>query len=220
VNVVEAHRREREELVATLRHFGPEAPTLCDDWSAAILASHLVAAEQAGGVPWALVWTLRGVLGPRLAAAGIRRLRPLMLRAMEGVERQGWDRILARLEAGPPSLFRLRRLGQIRLLEDWIHHEDVRRANGLGPRPPDPVRDEALVTGIEAVSHIPEFANLRQGIAVRLPDGRSWTASGDPTVSLEGSPGEILLALAGRAHVARVAVEGDAALLGAESLRF
>src|SRR3954469_15263191 len=54
-----AAQRERSALVETMRSLGPDAPTLCGDWTTRDLAAHLVVRERrpgaaAGGVGRAL----------------------------------------------------------------------------------------------------------------------------------------------------------------------
>ena len=55
----------------------------------------------------------------------------------------GW--LVARIRSGPPIGFF--RIGWVRsfpnLNEFFVHHEDVRRANGLGPRTLTPAMDAA-----------------------------------------------------------------------------
>lgn len=105
-------------------------------------------------------------------------------------------------------------------MEDWIHHEDVRRANGLEPRPSDEHLDAALVGGFELMVAMPEFAAARRHIGVRLPDGRTLNGRDQTRVVVSGPPGEVLLALAGRARVADASVDGDRSFLDDQALSF
>ena len=41
-----AAQRERAALVETMRSVGPDAPTLCGDWTTRDLAAHLVTRER------------------------------------------------------------------------------------------------------------------------------------------------------------------------------
>ena len=52
------------------------------------------------------------------------------------------------LRTGPPWCIRTGPLATANVDENWIHHEDVRRANGQGPRPPDPEIDDILWGGL------------------------------------------------------------------------
>lgn len=218
--LTDVHRRERAALVGSLESLGPDAPTLCPPWTAATLASHIVAPEQGAGFAWALGWPARRMLGPQRTAGAMRRLEPAMTAAMARAERRGWHWLLARLEAGPPRLFRLSTLARVRLLEDWIHHEDLRRANGLGPRPRDEQLEAATVEGLELLARMPEFADARRRIAVRLPEGLTIGSGDDTEAVVVGPPGEVLLALAGRGQVADVTVEGETSRLDPVGLRF
>jgi hypothetical protein len=92
-----------------------------------------------------------------------------------------------------------------------IHHEDVRRANGMGPR-----------TGIPEVQalawdKLPAFARRmfevsdHYGFELIHPDGRHRTMKpGAPVVQLTGEPLEQLLYAFGRTSAAEVKVLGDA----------
>ena len=220
--VAQVHARERDQLLATLREVGPDAPTLCAPWTASTVAAHLVVSEAGRGVPWAAALPLRQVLGARITGALLTRMAPRFEQGTRRAEARGWPWLLERLEAGPPRLFRLGRLARIRLLEDWIHHEDVRRGSGRGPRPADPYLDASIRASMQAVATLPEFAAPRQSLEARFPDGSTMRLSDDVKVRIAGPPGEVVLFLAGRHAVAEVDVDGDPADVAAltDSLRF
>ena len=98
------------------------------------------------------------------------------------------------------------------LNEFFVHHEDVRRANGRGPRTNSPAKDAALWRN---VSRAPWFLARRlRGAGLEL----QWAGTahtyrarrGEPTVRIAGLPGELLLYLFGRQHAAQVEVSGPA----------
>ena len=177
--------RERQELCDLLLDLGPDAPTLCEGWTTADLAAHLVlrehfhrwgderrAAEKARGFP-VLVDRLRG--GAPLVPWRVPGVRTL-------------------LNGG----------------EYLIHHEDVRRANGMGPRTDRPDLDElswrmAGFTGRRLAHRI-----RPHGLELVRPDGvRRRFGSGVPAV-LEGEPTELVLFLSGRKAAAEVVLSGPA----------
>ena len=95
------------------------------------------------------------------------------------------------------------------LNEFFVHHEDVRRANGQGSRSLTPAMDVAL------------WRNVRRGgryLSRRLACGleiqwagtneRVRVRSGEPTALLSGLPGELLLYFFGRQSSAQVEVSG------------
>jgi uncharacterized protein (TIGR03083 family) len=113
---------ERAQLSDLFDELGPQAPTLLAPWTTRDLAAHLVLRERDYLAGPGLV--LPGAWG-RLAE---RRRRALALRDFT------W--LSATIRSGPPpGLFRIgwvRRLPNLN--EFFVHHEDVRRANGRGPR--------------------------------------------------------------------------------------
>jgi uncharacterized protein (TIGR03085 family) len=127
--------------------------------------------------------------------------------------------LVARIRTGPPPGFF--RIGWVRefpnLNEFFVHHEDVRRANGLGPRTLTADREAAL------------WRNVRRGgryLSRRLRDAGleiEWAATGErhtvrpgtPAARLRGTPGELLLYGFGRQAAARVEVSGPAEAVAA-----
>ncbi|MCU1449658.1 MAG: hypothetical protein JWP02_1828, partial [Acidimicrobiales bacterium] len=124
------HCAERAQLLATLRKLGPDAPTLCEGWPVRTLGAHLVVSEQNAGLPLAFSYPLWRVLPARVTGALLKGLDRPGTRLMNKAEARGWDWMLGRLEEGPPHAYSLRLIAEVRLLEEWIHHEDMRRANG------------------------------------------------------------------------------------------
>ena len=149
---------ERAQLADLLGELGPEAPTLLAPWTTRDLAAHLVLRERDPLAGPGLV--LPGAWG-RLAE---RRRRALALRDFT------W--LVATLRSGPPpGVFRIgwvRRLPSLN--EFFVHHEDVRRANGRGPRTNEQAMDEALWRN---VSRAPWFLARRlRGAGLELATGR------------------------------------------------
>jgi uncharacterized protein (TIGR03085 family) len=207
--LTELRSLEREVLVETLRAVGPAAPTLCVDWTAIDIAAHLVASEQAAGMPMVPAYLLRRALPGSTVRRGMARLQTLGDHQLERMKRRGWDALLARLAAGPPRPYRLRSVAPIRYIEEWIHHEDVRRANGLGPRMSSAAEDDALWRAGLALTALRELLPGRDHVELILPDGRSHRIGLTSTVQVKGRPGELLLFLAGRTEAAAVEVTGD-----------
>ena len=134
----------------------------------------------------------------------------------------GW--IVDRLRSGPPVGFF--RLGWVRdfpsLNEFFVHHEDVRRANGLGSREDLPADLQvALWRNVERGSRY--LSRRVRGIGVDIIWGtqRCRARPGDPVAELSGAPGELLLYLFGRQTAARVDVLGPPeAVAAVQNTRF
>jgi len=191
---------ERAQLADLLGELGPEAPTLLVPWTTRDLAAHLVLRERDHLAGPGLV--LPGAWG-RLAE---RRRRALTLRDFT------W--LIATLRSGPPpGVFRIgwvRRLPSLN--EFFVHHEDVRRANGRGPRANEPAMDEALWRNVSRGRWF--LARRLRGAGLEL----QWAGTantvlarrGNPTARIAGPPGELLLYMFGRQGAARVEVTGPA----------
>jgi uncharacterized protein (TIGR03085 family) len=178
--------RERLELCDLLVELGPGAPTLCEGWTTADLAAHLVLREHFHRWP-----------DEKLAAE----------------KAKGYDALIARLRRGAP-LVPWRVPGVRTLLnggEYVIHHEDVRRANGLGPRLDRPDLDGlcwrmAGFTGKRLARKIKPF-----GLQLVAGEGRRREMGGEPRAVLRGGPVELVMFLSGRRDGAEATLEGDPA---------
>lgn len=106
---------ERQGIADDLLVVGPDAPTLCEGWTARDLAAHLHLREAR---PDAAVGIVVG------AAAGWTR------HVQEQIARWPYEDLVEAIRTGPPrlSLFSIPRLEpQLNLVEFAVHHEDVRR---------------------------------------------------------------------------------------------
>ena len=190
---------ERAHLCGLLEELGPDAPTLVSPWTAHDLAAHLVLRER----DWLAAPGLVLPGGPRRFAE--RRQRAL--------KKKGFPELVATFRAGPPPGFF--RIGWVRrfpsLNEFYVHHEDLRRANGMGPRVLPPDEDLALFRNVvqadwflsrrlRGVGLVIEWAGTERVVTARR---------GQPTARLSGSPGELLLFLFGRRHAADVDIAGS-----------
>lgn len=196
---------ERAQLSDLLDELGPEAPTLLAPWTTRDLAAHLVLREHDSLAGPGLV--LPGAWG-RLAE---RRRKALALREFT------W--LVATFRSGPPPGFF--RIGWVRQLpslnEFFVHHEDVRRANGRGPRAGEQATDEALWRNLRRGRWF--LTRRLRGAGLELQwEGTAKTVRarrGEPTARIAGPPGELLLYLFGRRGAAQVEVSGPAAAVEA-----
>ncbi|HVV75318.1 MAG TPA: TIGR03085 family metal-binding protein [Mycobacteriales bacterium] len=188
-------RGERAELVDLLRRLGPDAPTACVGWTTAHMAAHLYVRER------------RPDAGPGVVMGG-----PFAAhtdRVMESVLRvHTFDDVVARVAGGPPLLWRPMDEA-VNLFEYFVHHEDVRRANGEGPR--------ALSNDMEAAMWSRLRRSLRmslrraRGVQVEVvaENGGRAVVGGGPTVRITGPVGDILLYTFNRKDIAQVELSGD-----------
>jgi uncharacterized protein (TIGR03085 family) len=209
MTATDLRQRERAELLETLRSVGPDAPSLCAGWSAADIAAHLTISERAYGIPMYVTNGVRRVLPGAITRRGIVALESVGDRLVRRARRSNWDSLLRRLAGGPPRLYRSGSLGQLRLVEEFVHHEDVRRANGRAAREFDREFTEALWQAGLMLAHYPEFVLGRDGLEIERETGETVALGSDIRGRVVGSPGEILMYLAGRNAAAEVRVSGD-----------
>lgn len=191
--------RERRELCARLGELGPAAPTLLAGWTARDLAAHLVLRER------------DPVAGPCLVLPGPFR-RFAERRRVRLANRHDFDWLVHRVRSGPPpGFFRLRWVrSHPNLNEFFVHHEDLRRANGLGPRTLTPDLEAALWDNLRG--GIRHLSRRLRGTGLEI----EWRGAGalltvrpgDPAARLTGTPGELLLYGFGRRAAAQVEVSG------------
>jgi uncharacterized protein (TIGR03085 family) len=177
--------RERRELCDLLTQLGPDAPTLCEGWTTADLAAHLVLREHFKKWP-----------DERLAAE----------------KAKGLPVLVERLRGGAPYLpWRIPRVRTVMNgVEYFIHHEDVRRANGLDRREDRPDL-EVIAWRLTGFSGRRFARQLRpHGLELRRPGGESRHFGPAGGAVLSGEPTELLLYLSGRRDAAQVTLEGDA----------
>jgi uncharacterized protein (TIGR03085 family) len=191
---------ERGALCDTFAITDPAAPTLCEGCSAADLAAHLVVREHR---PDALPGIVIG--GPFSGHTD---------RLMARAKTRGYGAMIDTLRAGPPLLFRVGPSAAANVNENFVHHEDLRRARGLEPRVTDRALDD-VVWGVLGFGLRIAALRLRGTVIVlETPDGRNRRAGrGRDTVTLQGPPGELALFLSGRKDAARVELAGPPAVV-------
>ena len=182
---------ERAALADLMAEVGPDAPTLCGDWTTRDLAAHLIVRatrpDAAAGI----------VFGP---------LAGWNARVIEQVARRDWPSLLRGVRQGPPrwspqSLPVLD--SETNTVEYFVHLEDVRRATEpWEPRMLD--ADDVAVLwarGLRLAPHI--LRNSPVGVVAAPTDGPSAGSARtlrdrEPAVTLAGPVGEIVLAVYGR----------------------
>lgn len=190
---------ERRRLVDTLRDVGPDAPTLCHPWSVRDLAAHLIVRERR---PDAAIGILVGPLA-RYTDKVQRR-----------VAADPWDTLVARLDGGPPAWSPARVAAVDRAMntaEYFVHHEDILRVQpGWSPRQLDPALVDDLADVLKRAKLLVRKAPC--GIVLAPDDGHpSVTAKqGEPTVTVRGAVGELVLWAYGRQAHAVVGYDGPA----------
>jgi uncharacterized protein (TIGR03085 family) len=191
---------EREQLCDLLDELGPDAPTLLEPWTTHDLAAHLVLREH----------DLRAAPGLVVPGAWGRYAERHRLALRE----RAYATLVATVRSGPPPGFF--RLGWVRrfpnLNEFFVHHEDVRRANGLGARRHSAALDNALWHNVDRGRWF--LSRRLRGTGLELAwVGTDWMVTarrGRPVARVSGWPGELLLFLFGRQEVAEVEITGPA----------
>lgn len=193
-------RRERAALVESMRAAGPDAPTLCEGWTARDLAAHLVVRERR-------LDAAPGILVPQLAGYTER----VQKQVTESTE---WDDLVDQIAAGPPLYSPFKLLDPlVNVNEMFIHNEDVRRAQpDWQPRELDDATVSALSRGIGAMARM-TMGKSPARVTLTTPAGKTLATVGSgPGVTVTGAPGELLLFAAGR-EPARVTFSGDDAAI-------
>lgn len=182
--------RERRELCDLLLQLGPDAPTLCEGWTTLDLAAHLVLREHFKK------WT-----DERMAAE----------------KAKGLPVLVARLRGGAPLVpWRVPRVRTVMNgVEYFIHHEDVRRANGLSRRTDRPDLEQIAwrLTGFSGRGLARKIRP--HGLELRRPGGEPRRFGPPGGAVLLGEPTEILLYVSGRRDAAEVVLDGNADAIAA-----
>jgi uncharacterized protein (TIGR03085 family) len=197
-----AAQRERAALVETMRTVGPDAPTLCGEWTTRDLAAHLVVREGR-------LDTTPGIAIPLLAGY-TEKVRSQVAGSTD------WDALLDKIASGPPLYSPFKILDPVANMgEMYIHHEDVRRAQtGWEPRPLDDATVTALGRGLPIMARL-TLAKAPARVTLRTPQGADVVALGrGPDLTVTGELQEHLLFISGRDAV-RLTFDGDAALADA-----
>ncbi|WP_117214411.1 TIGR03085 family metal-binding protein [Allorhizocola rhizosphaerae] len=188
---------ERLALAHQMERVGPDAPTLCGEWTVRELLAHLLLRERR---PDAAV----GIL--------IKRFGARTEHVQRDISAGDFAALLAALRRppwwSPVSNVLLDELTN--LTEMFVHHEDVRRAQaGWAPRELSHGLEAALFTRVRAWARL---ALRRYPATVRIETPgfgsvKAGTASPD-VLTLSGPPGELLLFLFGRQAHARAELSG------------
>ena len=178
--------RERAELVTTMRDTGPDAPTLCGEWTVRDLAAHLVIRERR-------LDAAPGIMIPALAGYTARRQQHL-------TDTTQWPELLDMVASGPPLYSPFKLLDPlVNTTEMFIHHEDVRRA-GLGwqPRSLDGDLESALRRQVRLGARL-SLSRAPATVTLQDSDGSTLASVGKgPQCTITGSAPELLLFLSGR----------------------
>lgn len=197
-------RTERELICDLFIEYGPDAPTLCAGWATRDLAAHIAVRERR---PDAAAGILIGALAPY----GDR----VRTRTASG----DWGELVDTIRRGPPRLSPMR-LGAVDRLantvEFFVHVEDVRRARpDCQPRPLDADLERQLQTMLSRGARL--LARSAPCGLILHPSGQQpiRAKKGEPTVTVAGDIGEIVLFMYGRQSHARVDLQGPPELVEA-----
>ncbi|MEU7822378.1 TIGR03085 family metal-binding protein [Catellatospora sp. NPDC049133] len=188
---------ERLALADLMAEVGPDAPTLCGDWTVRALLAHLLLRER------------RFDAAPGIL---IKRLADRTAAVQQRIAARNFDTLLAELRRPPrwsPAGFGpLDEL--INLTEMFVHHEDVRRAAAdWTPRKLEPGLSEALWGQVRRRAPL---LLRRYPVQVRVISPGHGTVTtgraGTQPLNLTGTPSELLMFLTGRQGHARASLDG------------
>ena len=187
---------ERAAFVEALNEVGPDAPTLCEGWTAADLAAHVYVRERR---PDAALGVLP--LGPLTAYTN--RVMASVLRAYS------YDELVRKVSEVAPIL-RVTHLDEaINVVEFFIHTEDVRRPNKLPLRE---MPDEFEHKVWSRLSRQARMSFRRVPARVRLVPsvaGAPVEFGGGELVEVLGPPSELLMLAFNRKADAKVEYRGS-----------
>ncbi len=191
---------ERHRFADCLLEVGPDAPTLCEGWTARDLAAHVV---------------LRDSRPDATPGAFVAALAKYTERVQRNIAAGDWDEIVETVRSGPPrwSPTRIDTIDRlVNTTEFFIHHEDVRRA--VEPWEPRPLPDDLvndLDTALKRTARL--FARKAPaGLTLQPDDGHAAVVAKDlePMVTVSGPVGELVLWIFGRQAHTEVSYDGDA----------
>ena len=189
---------ERSHLCDLFETLGPDAGTVLTPWTTQDLAAHLFLREQ------------DPLAGPGLVLTGA--WARLAERHRQKAAQRPFSDLVAAVRSGPHGIFRLGWLRRVpNLNELFVHHEDVRRANGGGRRELETAMNDSLWANVVGAA----WFLTRRLRGPRLEIGNALTGQtvtahhGTAAVQLTGEPGELLLYLFGRRAVAEVELTGS-----------
>lgn len=201
-----ATQRERDALVDIVRALGPDAPTLCGDWTTRDLVAHLLVRERRPDA-------MPGILFKPLASYTERVQNKLSTST-------NWEVLVDRFASGPPSFSPFKVLDPVASIHEmFVHHEDVRRAQtGWEPRQLNGKTAAAVRRRVSVISRVgmsKSMAAVPARVTLRDHDGQTvaTVGSGSP-VTVTGEPQELLLFAFGRDAV-RVEFGGDEGVIAA-----
>ncbi|TVR22358.1 MAG: TIGR03085 family protein [Ilumatobacter sp.] len=196
---------ERVCFSDTLLDVGPEAATLCEGWNARDLAAHVVMRERRPD-------GAAGVL--------IRPLAGYTDKVQSQIAATEWTELVDTVRDGPPrwSPMRFDPLDRAaNTIEFFVHHEDLRRVTEpWEPRElPGELVDDLHVALGRAVKLTARKAPA--GLVLEPTDGRGTIVAkkGEPSVTVRGAVGELVMFVYGRQDHARVDLEGEPAAVEA-----
>lgn len=195
-------QEERETFADTLAAVGPDAPTMCGDWTTRDLAAHIVLRDR-----------------HPVAAAGIlvKPLSGVTERVQRGIAGRDYAELVATVRRMPSwSPMSVPTLDEAtNTLEFYIHTEDVRRAQpDWRPRQLADGLAEALWRRARGAARL-ALRRFPATVSVVAPGfGQVEAGAGGPDVVISGDPGELVLFLSGRQRVAHAEVTGPEALVG------
>lgn len=188
---------ERTLLAALAQQLGPDAPTLCGDWTTQELLAHLVIREGR----------------PSSAAIFVPPLEGWLASATEHQLARPYVDLVDDVRHGPPlwSPFRLPKVDALgNLVEFFVHHEDVRRAQpGWAPRDLSRARQDTLWRALGVAGRLLALRSPVPLSVTRTDTGASTTLKRGRGAVVTGLPSEVLLFLYGRQDHADVEVTGD-----------
>ena len=189
-------------MVALFHKLGPDAPTLCEGWTTRDLAVHLWVRENRPD-----------------AAAGIfvNALSGRLEKESRKVADRDFDELVDDWGRGPAAYNPVRFVdAQQNFVEHFVHHEDIRRANGMGPRDFSAHIKQQMHSYLKLLAKVALRKSERPVILqpeglprIVAADTHGVADKGDAVVRVSGEVGELILWSFGR-DAAEVKVEGDA----------
>jgi uncharacterized protein (TIGR03085 family) len=194
---------ERRALCDLFLEVGPDAPTLSGEWTTRDLAAHLVMRER----------RLDGAAGIMISAFSEHAEK-----VQASIAATEWTDLVETVRSGPPvwNPMRITAVDQVvNTGEFFVHHEDVRRADGeWSTRDLDPTVTAALTKMVSRMARLLTRPSKVGVILEPTVDGEPSTPpiignKAVPSVSVRGPISELVLFVYGRQAYADVELLGN-----------